>query len=92
MEEILSMAKKVGVELDKALLKGVIETDGLNALSEDLRKKYSAAYRTASELRELRLYKLLQSVVAGLNATALKGKAEKLRLVDDGSGLTIELE
>jgi len=85
------MSKRAGVELDRTLLKGVIETDGLNALSEDMRKKYQAAYKTASDLRELRLYKLLQSIVAGLNATALKGKTEKLRLVDEGDGLTIEL-
>jgi hypothetical protein len=84
------MSKKNAVELDKTLLKGVIETDGLNAMSEEARKPYLSAYRTACELRELRLYKLLQNLVAGLNENALKGKAERLRIVDEGDGIVIE--
>ncbi|MCX7703492.1 MAG: hypothetical protein N2234_05270, partial [Planctomycetota bacterium] len=83
------MSKKSGVELDKSLIKGVVETDGLNALSEEVRKSYAIAYKTACELRELRLYKLLQSIVSGLNENALKTRTEKLRLVDEGDGLSL---
>jgi len=83
--------RKDSVAVDQKLFKGIIEMDALNSMPDDLRKKYHGLYLMACELRELRFYKLLRRVIAALNESAFKSKAEKLRLVDEGAGLYIEL-
>lgn len=84
------MAKGQAVEIDKVALTKIVEADSFHNMNMETKKKYQEIYELNCNIRELQVFKLLQKIVADMNAL-LKGRPEKLRLYDEGEGLYLEL-
>ncbi len=78
------------VQVSKSVLEKIIEADTFTSMTAEEKKKYQKMFELNSNIREMLVYKLLQRIVADMNEV-LKGKPEKLRLLDEGDGLYLEL-
>jgi hypothetical protein len=78
----------VRVKLDAATLKKIIEADSYVDKDDDGDKRL---YEYNCNLRELETYNLLKKMVFAMN-DQLKNRQERMRLIEEGDGLYVELE
>lgn len=80
-------ANTIRVQIDPEILHDLVYIEGPEGEGRDERTKQ--LYRQMCALREHQIYRLLRSIVSQFNQR-LKGRRERLKIVEEGDGLILE--
>lgn len=83
--------ESVRVKISEEILKKIIYADTHQEHDGESNSRLERLYEHTCNLRETQIYKLLQDFVAQMN-DRLKMRRERMRVVDEGQGIYIELE
>lgn len=81
----------VRVKINEEIMKKIIYADTYQENEAGKDSHSARLYEHTCNLRETQVYKLLQDYVAQMNEK-LKMRRERMRVVDEGHGIYIELE
>ncbi len=88
MQEAIRSKPTIKVKLDEEIMNKIIKADSFNEVGGDESRR--KLYEHNCNLRELEIYKLFKKFVQQMNEK-LKMRQEKMRLIEEGDGLYIEI-